>query len=138
MVRVWGASVMTERMSAARFRQLKAGKASKYGAVRTEGPSPSGQRVYASKAEARMARELEAERSIGGLHSWVPQVSLPMGTDEKGRTVRYMADALVVLEVRDDGSFVGMLLDKKGVDTPTSRAKRAALRALYGLSVELL
>lgn len=136
MVRVWGASVMTERMSAARFRELKAGKASKYGAVRTEGPSPGGVRLFDSKKEARLARELEAERSIGGILDWIPQPSFEIGRDEKGRAVRYRADALVILSLNDDGSFVGRLVDAKGKDTQTSRTKRAVLRSRH-LNVEI-
>jgi hypothetical protein len=116
----------------------KAALPNKYRAVRTEGPSPLGPRTYDSKAEAGMARTLEDERHSGGCVSWVPQVSVPCGVDAKGRDARYRADALVILEVRPDGSFVGRLLDRKGVDTPASKAKRAAVKALYGLEVEIL
>ena len=110
-------------------------KPNKYRAQRTVGP---GGRTYDSKAEARMAQRLEEERQAGGIVAWVPQVSLPCGRDENGRNVRYRADALVALEVRPDGSFVGRLLDRKGIDTPTSRTKRAALRSLYGLDVQVI
>lgn len=129
---------MTDRLTAAEFRALEAGKPGKYRAVRTVGPSPMGQRSYDSKAECAMARRLEEERHSGGCVSWAPQVSIPCGVDEAGLDVRYRADALVILEVRPDGTFVGKLLDRKGMDTPASRAKRAALRAIYGLSVEIL
>ncbi len=108
---------------------------SKYRSVRTEGV---GGRTYDSKAEARLAQRLELERQAGAIVAAIPQVSLPCGRDEKGRDVRYRADFMTVLEVRPDGSFVGKLLDKKGVDTPASRAKRAALRQLWGLSVEVV
>lgn len=107
----------------------------KFKAKRTVGP---GGRIYDSKAEARMAQRLEEERQAGGIVSWVPQVSLPCGVDENGRDVRYRADALVVLEVRPDGSFVGKLLDRKGMDTPNSRTKRAALRMQTGLDVQVM
>jgi hypothetical protein len=129
---------MTERMSAARYLAAKAGKRSKYNAVRTVGPSPLGDRTFDSRAEALMARRLEEERHSGGCISWAPQVSIPCGVDDAGQFVRYRADALVILEVRSDGTFVGKLLDKKGLDTPTSRAKRSAVKAIYGLSVEIL
>lgn len=129
---------MTARLTAAEFRKLKAGKPGKYKAVRTVGPSPMGQRRYDSRAEASMGLTLENERKSGGCVSWVPQVSIPCGVDENGHDVRYRADALVILEVRPDNTFVGKLVDKKGLDTPASRAKRAALRAIYGLSVEIM
>ncbi len=107
----------------------------KYRAIRTEGV---GGRTYDSKAEKLLADELELERLAGGIVAAVPQVSIPCGRDEKGRDVRYRADFMVITEVRADGTFVGKFLDRKGIDTPTSRAKRAALRSLWGLSVELV
>jgi hypothetical protein len=113
----------------------KAKGPNKFRAVRTVGP---GGRVFDSRAEARMAQRLEEERQAGGIVSWVPQVSLPCGVDEKGRDVRYRADALVVLEVYPDGSFRGRLVDRKGMDTPASRAKRAALRQLYSLDTQVI
>ena len=116
-------------------KQPQGGQTNKYRARRTVGP---GGRVFDSKAEAQMARRLEEERAAGGIVSWIPQPSIPCGVDENGRDIRYRADALVVLAVNPDGSFVGRLLDRKGVDTPASRAKRGALRSLYGLSVEVL
>lgn len=123
--------------TASKAKPIKAGAggSNKYGAKRTAGP---GGRVYDSKAEAAMAQRLEDERLTGGIVSWIPQVSLPCGVDEKGRDVRYRADALVVLEVRADGTFIGKLMDKKGMDTPTSRAKRAALRSLYGIDTQVI
>lgn len=129
---------MTERMSAARFLALKGKRNGKYNAVRTMGPSPLGPRKFDSKAEARMASSLEERRKSGESRSWAPQVSIPIGVDEEGRDVRYRADAMEIIEVRDDGTFVGRLVDKKGMDTPASKAKRAALRAIYGLDVEVL
>lgn len=131
---------MTERMSAAAFLAAKTrgGKASKYNAVRTQGPSPLGPRTYDSKAEMLMGLTLENERKSGGCVSWIPQPSMPCGVDENGRDVRYRADALVILSVNDDNTFVGKFIDRKGIETPTSRAKRAAVKAIYGLSVEIL
>lgn len=129
---------MTTRLTAAEFKKLKAGKPGKYSAVRTVGPSPGGARLFDSKKEARLARELEAERSIGGILDWIPQPSFEIGRDEKGRAVRYRADALVILSVNsEDGSFVGKLVDAKGIDTPNSRTKRAVLRSRH-LNVEIV
>lgn len=112
-------------------------KPAKYRAVRTAGVGPGGAaRVYDSKREAKVAAELCRRAAAGEIASWVPQVSLPVGRLD-GRDVRLRVDALVVEEIRPDGSFVGRLLDPKGVDTPAGRAKRGALKALYGLEVTL-
>lgn len=112
---------------------------SKYSAVRTEGIDGSGsRRVFDSKLEARTARELNAEQSAGLIVSWVPQPSLPMGVAENGRRIRYRADALAILDVRPDGTFVGRFVDVKGKDTEASRAKRGALRSLYQIDVKVI
>lgn len=111
----------------------------KYRARKTVGLGPTGTpRVYDSRAEALFGAELNRRKSLGMIVSWVPQPSLECGTDEAGRAVRYRADALIVQHVNDDGTFVGRFIDKKGADTPTSRAKRAALRNLYGIDVEVV
>lgn len=111
----------------------------KYGNAKTVAPGPTGApRRYDSKAEARWAGGLNLRRAAGEIAAWVPQVSLEAGIDEQGRAVRYVADALVVLELRDDGTFVGRFADRKGMDTPAGRAKRAALRSLYGIDVEVV
>jgi hypothetical protein len=113
-------------------------RAPKYRAIRTEGIGPSGEpRTYDSKSEAAYCATLNLRKRAGEIVSWVPQVSLEVGTDEGGKRVRYRADAMLVLELRPDGSFVGQFVDRKGLDTPASRAKRAALRALHGISVVL-
>lgn len=111
----------------------------KYGAVRTEGLGPNGERrIYDSRKEERTARELNAEMSAGLIVSWVPQVSMPCGVAENGRDVRYRADALAILQVNADGTFVGRFVDVKGRDTPASRAKRAALRQLHQIDVKVI
>jgi hypothetical protein len=111
----------------------------KYHARLTLGIGPTGApRTYQSKAEATWAVGLNRRQAAGEIRAWVPQVSLETGIDEKGHAVRYVADALIVLELREDGSFLGRLADRKGMDTPLSRAKRAALRSLYGLNVEVV
>lgn len=110
----------------------------KYGARKTVGEGPAGApRTYDSAAEARFAAGLNLRRAAGEIAGWVPQVSLEVGTGESGRSIRYRADALEILELRADGTFVARLLDRKGRDTPNSRTKRAALRALCGLDVRL-
>jgi hypothetical protein len=110
----------------------------KYGAQRTSGRGPTGvMRLYDSKKEARGAIEMNAEKSAGLILDWVPQPGFEIGRDENGKAVRYRADALAILEVYEDGTFRGRLVDYKGKDTEASRAKRAALRARH-LNVVIL
>jgi hypothetical protein len=117
---------------------VKSWAASKYRNKRTEAPGPVGEtRSYASKKEARVAMEMNAEKSAGLILDWIPQPSFSVGKDEAGKDVRYRADALAILEEFPDGTFRGRLVDVKGLDTQASRAKRAALRARH-LNVVLL
>lgn len=111
----------------------------KFGAIRTEGLGPNGERrIFDSRKEERTARELNAEMSAGLIVSWVPQVSMPCGVAENGRDIRYRADALAILQVNADGAFVGRFVDVKGRDTPASRAKRGAIRQLYQIDVQVI
>lgn len=106
---------------------------SKYKAVRTEGVGPSGEpRTYDSKAEAAFAARLNRMKAAAEIRDWFPQVSIPYGVAENGRTLRYVADAMVL---HHDGRIVFM--DRKGMDTPASKAKRAALR-MRGIDVEIV
>jgi len=91
------------------------------------GPLPT-----ASKAEALFYAQLDQLWLAGHVLWWVPQVSFTVGSDDTGRKrVIYRCDALVHTE-----SGETMALDRKGMDTPTSRAKRAAVRSRYGIRVE--
>lgn len=139
---------MSERWSLAQYRKhaglgdveparVPGKPRNKFNAVRTPGANG---RVYASKAEAKHAAKLEAMKQSGEIVAWAPQISIPIGPGEKGRDIRYVADALLIIAVNPDGTFVGRLQDAKGngVDTPNSRTKRAALRGLYQLDVEVV
>lgn len=110
----------------------------KYAAEPTEGPDGAGgTRRYRSKLEARLARRLEAERLAGGLVSFVPEVSIPVGA-MGGKAVRHVVDQLAILEVRSDGTFVGRFVESKGFDAAVGKRKRAAVTRLYGLPVEVV
>jgi hypothetical protein len=110
----------------------------KYRNVPTAGLDVAGASVrYDSRKEARVATEMNSEVSDGLIRSWVRQVSLPIGVDENDREVRIRIDALAVLEVNADGTFLGRFVDAKGKDTPNSRTKRAVLRERYGLDVKV-
>jgi hypothetical protein len=110
----------------------------KYSAVATDGPDGSGgQRRYQSKKGARLAQRLEAERLAGGIVAWVPEVSLPVGTLGT-RAIRHIVDALVVLDVRADGSFVGRFVEAKGFRVREGERKRRALEQRLGVKVEVV
>lgn len=115
----------------------------KFGAVRTVAPASwGGTRLADSKAGAALARSLEARKITGTILDWFEEVSLPIGQDEHGKVIRYRADAMELLGYVDapDGgvALVVRFIDQKrgGMDTPASKAKRAALRA-RGLNVEV-
>jgi hypothetical protein len=125
------ASVELERAKAKRGRH-------KFAAEPTDGPDGAGgTRRYRSKLEARLARRLEAERQMGGLVSFVPEVSVPVGA-MGGKAVRHVIDQLAILEVRPDGTFVGKLIEAKGMDLARGKQKREAVKSLYGLFVEVV
>lgn len=119
-------------------------KRNKFGAVRTVAPASwGGTRLADSKAGAQLARTLDTRKQVGSILDWAEEVSIPVGVDEDGKVIRYRADALVLLGYVDapDGgepALVVRLVDakKRGMDTPTSKAKRAALRA-RGWNVEI-
>lgn len=152
---------MTERISAAEFNRrfeigrsgrgiakssrasvdsaeaLAPARSGQFVAHPTMGPSPAGQRRYESKLGACLARRLTDEQVAGGIVSWIPEVSIPMGQADDGSSVRHRVDALAILEVRADGSFVGRFIEAKGRDLPAGRAKRAAVRRLYGTPIHV-
>jgi hypothetical protein len=115
-------------------RLVRATGGNKYRARRTLGFDG---RTYDSAAEAGEAARLEGERHAGTIVSAIPQVSIPCGTADDGKDQRLRVDWLVIHELRPDGTFVAEFLDKKGVDTATGRAKRGAVKALYGVPVQL-
>lgn len=129
---------MTERMSAAQFRELKAGKASKYGAVRTVGPDGSGgTREYDSKLSAKLARRLEDERLAGRIKGFIPEWSVPIGTADDGKPIRHRVDQLVIIDVLESGDFVCRAIEAKGRDLASGRAKRGVIRKFLGIPVHV-
>lgn len=118
---------------------------SKFGAVRTVAPASwGGERLADSKAGAQLCRTLETRKQVGSIIDWWEEVSLPLGVDERGKVIRYRADAMILLGYVDapDGGEPAMVvrfLDRKrgDMDTSTSAAKRAALRN-RGLNVEVV
>jgi len=88
----------------------------------------------ASQAEATFYADLDNLWRAGEIKWWLAQVSFTVGTtDDKLKRVTYRSDALVC---RANGEMV--VLDRKGFDTPASRAKRAAVRDRYKIRVEIV
>lgn len=111
--------------------------AHKYHAVATDGPDGSGgTRRYPSKKGARLAQRLEAERLAGGIVAWAPEIGIPVGTLGT-KAVRHLVDALVIIEVRPDGSFVGRFFEAKGFRVRSGERKRRALEERLGVKVEV-
>lgn len=82
---------------------------------------------FASKAEARYYGELKLRHQAGEVVFWLRQVPfhLPGG-------VKYVCDFLVF---EADGTV--HVIDVKGVETTTFRAKRRMVEALYPVKIEL-
>lgn len=116
----------------------------KYGAIRTTAPASwGGERLADSKAGAALCRTLDTLKAVGSIVDWAEEISIPIGVDEAGKVIRYRPDAMILLGYVDDphGGVPAMVVrfvdaKKKGMDTPTSKAKRAALRA-RGWNVEV-
>lgn len=117
------------RKSAVALAVRETAKPNKYHARRTQGRDG---RWYDSAKEAAYADKLLAQVSAGEIVGYIPQVSFPIGVDEKGNSVRYRLDFMVIRRPPETPRYV----DVKGRDTQTSRTKRAALRSL-GIDVEL-
>lgn len=116
----------------------------KFGAIRTVAPASwGGERISDSKTGAELSRMLATLKAAGSIVDWFEETSLPIGVDESGKVIRYRADAMILLGYVDapDGepALVVRFVDAKkaGMDTPTSKAKRAALRA-RGLNVQVV
>lgn len=96
---------------------------------------------FHSNGEASRYATLKLQERAGIISHLKLQPSFPLGTDDKpvvirsegypnGRRVKYIADFEYVT---DDGSHV--VEDFKGLDTPTSRLKRAMVEAQYGIRI---
>lgn len=99
---------------------------SKYGAVRTEYAG----RVYASKAEARRAVELEASRMAGLIDSLEEQVAFPLVV-QGVKVGTYVCD----FQYREVATGRLVVEDIKGFRTPVYRLKKKLVKALYGVDI---
>lgn len=99
----------------------------KYGAKRTEYAG----RVYASKAEARRAVELEASRMAGLIDSLEEQVAFPLVV-QGVKVGTYVCD----FQYREVATGRLVVEDVKGVKTAAYRIKKKLVRALYGVEIQ--
>lgn len=130
----------SNRLSLAAYRAqaglgpVEAAPRHKYAAKPTMGPDGAGGiRRYPSKLGAHLARRLEEGRQTGMIIWWAPEVSIPIGIDEKGKAVRIVIDALVCW-----ASGRVEWLEAKGRDLDKGRVKRAVVRDRFGVDVRVL
>ena len=107
---------------------IRENSVSKYRARRTEG--------YASRKEAQRARELELLERIGHIRHLEKQVSFelipPIGSE---RAVTYRAD-FAYEQRRDDGTWVQIVEDVKGVRTAAYKLKRRLMLWRHGITIQ--
>ena len=104
-------------------------KLTKYRNVATIYKSVQGfERRYDSKKEAEQAAKFDNLLKIGMIAWWLPQISVPLPGG-----VIYRADFLVCWTKTGLQWF-----DVKGRDTQASINKRKQVKALYGISVEIV
>lgn len=102
----------------------------KFGAVRTEGLGPNGERrIYDSRRECERARQLAMLKSAGVIEDWFPQIPIPYGEHKNGRPAKTIVDFMVVHEYLPDGRMLVEFEDAKGFHDKASQARYAALRA---------
>jgi hypothetical protein len=99
----------------------------KYNAVPT--PDSEG-RVHPSRLQATVTDRLRA-----GAHAVIPEVSIPLSPRPADRI---RIDALVILSVHPDGSFVGRFVEVKGLDIGAGKQKRRRFEDVYGVDIEVI
>lgn len=110
----------------------------KYGAVKTK----VGKTTYDSKKEARYCEQLKLRQMAGEIKNLAMQPKFefivngePMryvNTKRKGKIITYIADACY----EENGEFV--VVDVKGVETQVFKMKRAMMRHINGLEVQVV
>jgi hypothetical protein len=110
-------------------------KRNKYGATRV---TIEGEK-FDSKREARRWQQLLTLERLGKIMQLQRQPSYPIEIASRvvrydsGRPMIYRADFRYL-----DADGILHVEDAKGVDTPASKIKRALVRAIYGVHVELV
>jgi hypothetical protein len=106
-------------------------------------PQKTADGYFASKAELKRWRELCLMQQCGDIRDLVRQPSFPLWTMSlAGQRVPVMIGARKAKYIADfsyherEGHFV--VEDVKGVDTPTSKLKRAIVLASLGIDVRLI
>lgn len=102
-------------------------KQNKYHAVPT---ADSTGRVHPSKLQARITDRLRGEYL-----TVIPEVSIPLSDRQRDRI---RIDAMAIIKVNDDGSFVGRMIEIKGKDLGEGKQKRRRFEDEYGIPIEVL
>lgn len=104
-----------------------AAKPNKYHAQPT---ADSTGRVHPSKLQARITDRLRGEYL-----TVIPEVSIPLSDRQRDRI---RIDAMAIIKVNDDGSFVGRMIEIKGKDLGEGKQKRRRFEDEYGIPIEVL
>ena len=123
---------MTERMSAAEFRQMRSGanaRDNKFGAIATV---EDGRRID-SKAERKYLAGLRVRLRAGEIYALACQPEFPLIVN--GQFIgKYTAD-FAFWDAREDRFRV---IDVKGVETREFKRAKKHVKALYGIEVEVV
>lgn len=87
-------------------------------------------RVHPSKLQARITDRLRGEYL-----TVIPEVSIPLSDRQRDRI---RIDAMAIIKVNDDGSFVGRMIEIKGKDLGEGKQKRRRFEDEYGIPIEVL
>lgn len=117
---------MTDRLTAAQYRALKAPKPNKYRAQKTSVDGIT----FASKSEAKRYATLRDQERAGLISDLTLQPRYPYCIRGK-KVFDYIAD----FGYRD-ANGVDRVEDVKGMDTPVSRLKRKIIEADRGIRIE--
>lgn len=83
--------------------------------------------IYHSKSEAMYAFELDRQKAAGIIHSWEPQIPLPIRLNGI-----HICNVVVDFRVRDTPAGEWRHIEVKGWETDIYKLKRKLLFAMYG------
>lgn len=126
---------MNQRITAAEMAEYLKPRKSKYG-VRTDAQGKADRTyngvLYDSKRECEYAKELDILKMAGKIRDWKRQVDYPLHVNGI-KICTYRADFEVY-----DGFTSPRVIDIKGFLTPVARIKLLLVKAVYGITVEVV
>lgn len=90
--------------------------------------------TYRTKEQAGLIRELTLQPKFPLIYDDKPILGLPAKDGRRGKKLAFFADFSFV----DVDTGKRHIVDVKGVDTPISRLKRALIKAMYDIDVEIV